>query len=116
MSAWDVRLGRGRQEQVTGEVDQGAARARAVRRQAAGRADRLDAPAAQPYVHGPPVGEARARTAGAGAGSAGSANDDGDGGRGGGCGRLSGIALLGLGPRTEGAQHAETRSRRVIRA
>ncbi len=47
-----VRLGGGREQQVAAEVDAGA-----VRGEAARRADRLDAPAAEPYVHHSAVGE-----------------------------------------------------------
>ncbi len=52
-----VGLGGRRQQEIPGEVHACDARARAVRRQAAGRTDRLDAPAPQPHVHGAPVGE-----------------------------------------------------------
>ena len=47
-----VRLGGGGQQQVAVEVDAGA-----VRGEAAGGAHRLDAAAAEPYVHGAAVGE-----------------------------------------------------------
>ncbi len=109
-----VRIGRG-QQQIAGEVEPRDARARGVRREAARRADGLDAPAAEPYVHAPAVAEARAAQE-----ERGRVGRAGTGGRGPRLGRwlrpVVGHRAPGARAAHEDARHAETRSRRVSRA